>query len=411
MRQIFNSARLFDGRSGPRLDAAVVVEDAHIMAVGATGEFESRKGDVVWDLAGRTLMPGMVSGHFHATFHDVGSAPGIPAAEFPPAVTAYRALANAQRAMHAGFTSVVSAGTPLDIDAQLESVIESGLFEGPRVIPCGRDTLSSLDPFTPWWLQLADAVRPLGRCDGAGEIRTAVRTCAARGARMFKMSVSTGHGIPGQDRRIFTSEEIRTAVETAHEVGIRVRTHVTGKRFILECIAAGVDILDHCDGLDEECIEAMARAGSIMLPSLYLPSKVSALSPVPNRESVEIDAMCAMLPRAVEAGVTICVGDDFGTGLTPHGDYIDEMALYVDQAGLSPIEILRWATSNGGRLMGRAKELGTIEAGRLADMIVVDGDPTVNLQVLAARRGIVAVMRDGRLVSGTLPSARARAAA
>jgi imidazolonepropionase-like amidohydrolase len=110
--------------------------------------------------------------------------------------------------------------------------------------------------------------------------------------------------------------------------------------------------------------------------------------------------MCAILPRAVEAGVKICIGDDFGASFTPHGSYAAELALYVQHAGIPPLEVLTWATRNGADLMGMPADIGLVAEGRLADLVVVDGDPSDDISVLAD--GIVAVMKDGAFALDTL---------
>ena len=107
--------------------------------------------------------------------------------------------------------------------------------------------------------------------------------------------------------------------------------------------------------------------------------------------------MCEALPAAVEAGVRLCVGDDFGSAITPHGDYGPELAVYVEHAGIPPLEVLRWATVNGGALVGRT-DLGRVEAGAIADLVVVDGDPSTDIRVLCDAGNVVGVMRDGQLL-------------
>jgi imidazolonepropionase-like amidohydrolase len=405
-RHLFSNANLLDGNNAGRSGATVVVENEHIVAVASGAErVEPRQDDLVYDLGGRTLMPGMVSGHFHSTFHNLGAELGAPTVEHPPAFSAYRALANAQLALRHGFTGVVSAGCAYDIDASLAKAIDAGLVEGPRMVPCGPDTLSSTDGVMPWWLGMT-ARSGVDNCDGPDELRKAVRRNVQRGARLFKMTASGGHGVlVPAGCRVFSFEEIRAAVEAAHDLGIRVRAHVAGKPFILECIRAGVDILDHCDGMDEECIEAMVKAGVFVLPSLYQPLKLVEMPPMfgfsTEETKKEFDWMCRMLPKAVAAGVKLCSGDDFGTALAPHGEYGRELAVYVDHAGIAPLEVLRWATRNGAALMGRAAELGAIEAGRLADLIIVDADPSRDIGVLSDSKNIRAVMKGGRFVSGT----------
>ena len=405
-RHVFINAHLLDGNTPGRQRATVVVEKDRIAAVAAAGEtVTSQAGDLVYDLVGKTLMPGMVSGHFHTTYHNLGAEYGLPTAEHPPAFTAYRGMLNAQMALRAGFTSVVGAGCSYDIDASLEKAIEQGLVEGPRMVPCSRDTMSTYDNISQWWIN-ADPQAGVDNCDGPVEMRKMVRRNAQRGARMIKLTASGGHGVPLQaGKRMFTPEEIRAAVEVAHDIGIRVRTHVAGKKYILDCIACGVDILDHCDYMDEECIDAMLKADVCVLPSLYLPQQMLS---APHMFGFSLDAtrkefdwMCGILAKAESAGVKLCVGDDYGTVNSPHGEYGRELAVYVERAGIAPLDVIRWATKTGGVLMGRPDDLGTIAIGKLADMIVVDGNPVSDIKILGDQKNIVAVMRGGKFVSDT----------
>ncbi|MFA5524878.1 MAG: amidohydrolase family protein, partial [Tissierellales bacterium] len=344
-RHVFTNANLLDGNSPIQSGTTVIVEGEHITDVITNGQHPVlRDSDQLYDLTGKTLMPGMTSGHFHTTYHNLGAEPGFPTAEHPPAFTAYRGLANAQLALRAGFTAVVGAGCSYDIDPSLEQAIEQGLFEGPRLEPCSRDILSSYDNLMPWWLEIP-IKSGVDNCDGPDELRKAVRRNAQRGARMIKLTTSGGHGVPvSSGLRVFSFEEIRAAVEAAHDLGLRVRAHVVGKPFILECIRAGVDILDHCDFMDEECIEAIVEADILVLPSLYLPSKMLDMPRLfgftLEQTRKEFEWMCNILPKAVEAGVKLCVGDDFGTPIAPHGEYGKELAVYVEHAGIEPLEVI-----------------------------------------------------------------------
>ena len=273
-------------------------------------------------------------------------------------------------------------------------------------MPCSRDTLSSADDLIPWWLDIQSELG-INRVDGPDEIRKAVREAINRGVRLFKLTASGGHALPKAQKgaRIFSDEELRAAVGAAHDRGVRVRAHVAGKSAILDCIKAGIDILDHCDDMDEECIEAMVKADVFVLPSLYQTQKLVHAPPLFGCSQEELqgdfDWMCGMLPKAVAAGVKLCVGDDFGTVVIPHGEYAQELSVYVDQAGISPLEVLKWATHNGGAMTG-ISDLGVISAGKLADLIVVDGDPSVDISVLADRARILAVMVNGRFVQSGL---------
>jgi imidazolonepropionase-like amidohydrolase len=317
---------LLDGNAALRSGQTIAIEEDRIVFVGIHADAPpvSSEDDVL-DMAGMTAMPGMISGHFHSPFFNVGAEMGLPLLAEPPASRAYRALANVQTALASGFTTVVSAGCSDAIDGQLETAIEDGLFDGPRIVPCGRDTLSSADLVMPWWINLASA-SGIARCDGPDEIRKTVREEINRGARLIKLSVSGGHALPlRKGTRIFNDIEVRAAVEAANDLGVRVRTHVAGKAAILACIDCGVDILDHCDDMDEECIEAMVKADVIVLPSIYQTSKILATDMtffgIPREElQAEFDHMCKILPLAVDAGVKLCVGDDYGTAMIAHGD-------------------------------------------------------------------------------------------
>jgi imidazolonepropionase-like amidohydrolase len=182
---------------------------------------------------------------------------------------------------------------------------------------------------------------------------------------------------------------------------------------ILACARAGVDLLDHADRLDNECIDAILERDLTVIPSVMYPVRTVQIfdaglmqpflpDPVPELFKDVIDGARAdlehvhnMLPRAVAAGVRFASGDDYGTGYLFHGEYAVEHEYYVKEVGLDPLEILRWATKNGAEAMGRADELGTIEVGKLADLVVVDGDPVADIACLQDREKLIAVMQGG----------------
>lgn len=412
-RTILTNANLLDGDHPAKPDSTVVVDGSTIASV-TSGPVEVRPGDDVHDLGGRTLMPGMTSGHFHTTYHNVGGTQQPFGLEQPPAYQAYQALKNAQIALRCGFTSVVGASAAFDIDASLAAAINDGLVDGPRICPASRDLIATADSndTIPWWWD-AHGMGVIRVCDGPHEFRKAVRDEVKRGARIIKLYVTGGHGVLLPKHTVSLAlDELHAVVDAAHGRGARVRAHVAHKQAILDCVAAGVDIIDHADGMDEECIDVLAGAGTFVLPSLYLPLKImQMMGDEPDKAmgfttetGHDFAAMCAMLGRAAEAGVQLCVGDDFGAAPTPHGDYAKEMALYVRYAGVPALEVLRWATRNGGALFGRPDKLGTIEPGKYADLVVVDGDPSVDIELLDG--GVAAVMKNGAWAHGPVFNAR-----
>jgi imidazolonepropionase-like amidohydrolase len=220
-------------------------------------------------------------------------------------------------------------------------------------------------------------------------------------------------------------DEIAAIVDAAHERGARVRAHVAHKEMILECVELGVDIVDHGDEVDEECVAAMATAGTCWVPSLIYLNCLLELGYGEARgvSRAGVERVRKMLPVAHNAGVRILIGDDYSGVFRDKlkddpldhqvGNYGREFAYYATIEGLSPAEVLSWGTSNPGQLLvdppGKA---GVIEAGAVADLIVVDGDPLADLSLLARPdKALKAVIRDGSLVIDRLTAHQHRAAA
>jgi len=271
------------------------------------------------------------------------------------------------------------------------------------------------------------------RADGPDEWRLAARTEAGRGCDVIKISAGPGHGSsPARDILYPTTAELCALVDAVHKLGKKVRAHAPSRTSILECARAGVDIIDHADRIDAECIEAILEAGSFVVPSMLWSERFLELAeswdhdgtPLPISEGFpetpdavrariravrdDFEYTCRAMPEAARAGVKMVVGDDFGTPIMPHGDYIPEFELYVKRLGIPPVDVLRWATQNGADLMDLGDETGTIEVGKLADIVIVDGDPLVDLGCLADRTKIRAILLGGRWIKNILPT-RSRA--
>ena len=172
-------------------------------------------------------------------------------------------------------------------------------------------------------------------------------------------------------------------------------------------IELGIDIVDHCDDMDDEVIAALVERGTFVVPSLHFPKVFlerfgSGLGFSAEAIRADLDRMCEMLPKADAAGVRLLLGDDYGAIGFAHGTYGGELDLYVNDAGLAPLAVIRWATRNGAALMGRSDELGSVEPGMLADLLVVAGDPSTDIGVLSAGEP-VAVLKGGEVVAGRLP--------
>jgi imidazolonepropionase-like amidohydrolase len=413
-RTFLRSARLIDGVNAPQNDMVIVIKDNRIAKVTSSAKAPvPRKNDTVFDLAGKALMPGMAFCHYHPAYDNVNSLQEIDL-KHPPTTLTLIAAKNAELLLNCGYTMSVGAGAAHYIEVALRDCINSGLIPGPRMVASGSDVVStgdSLDIHPKWWnLGLKGLARV---CDGPDEFRKAVREEIANGVDMVKLYPTGGHGLPNEsDFMSMSEDEIHVAVRTAHDRGAKIRGHLISKRGIKLALEAGIDVVDHGDGTDDECLELFLKQGTFLAPSLYFPSVLVSgylsgehpglASMVPELEHT-LEHHPAMVKRANDAGVPLVVGDDFGFGsLMPHGDYAKELAVYPELCGVSNLDVIRWATYNGAALQGRLDDLGTVEEGKLADLLVVDGDPSKDLRVLQDRANLKAIIKDGEFVKCTL---------
>ena len=412
-RIIFTNVNLVNGDRAAQPRSTVVVEDERITFAGAGKAPAPRPGDRIADLAGKTLMPGMVQSHFHVSYHNLGGWNGPFALENPIPYQTLLAAANAKTVLLAGFTSAVGASTIGTIDATIKRAINAGIIPGPRLMASSMDLVTtgdSPDAVPYWWESHAEGVAKV--CDGPDAFRKAVREEIKRGADIIKLYPTGGHGVRLPKTAIsITQEEMEAAVQAAHDKGKKVRGHIVTKQMILAGVRAGLDVIDHADDLDAACIDACLQASAFVAPSLYYPLRVmeefdrrgEGSSPRAQRMRRDFDYTCSILAEASAAGLKLVTGDDFGTTLTPHADAAKELEVYVRHAGVSPLEVIRWATKHGAELMGMGAELGVIATGKLADLLVIDGDPTVDITVLQDEARILAVMKGGKLYKDSLP--------
>ena len=432
-RTVFVNARVFDGTEVLAAGTTVVVEGQRITQVTAAPVATGPEDDVR-DLAGRTLMPGFVQCHFHTGFGpDAGNPSPYLGQGMPSAYLGMVAAKNAQIALDFGVTSIIGSSNGDLLDVCLKEAILLGLTQGPRVIPCTREFMTSGDSADgdtrSWYMGLAD--HGLTRkVNGVEEMRRAVREEVGRGCQIVKLAVAEGHGsqvIP--DWNFMSEAEIQVAVEEAHNRRAMVRAHCPTRTGILQCARAGVDIIDHADLIDDEGIDAVLAAGATITPSYlwsvrymqFAESWDYANGPFPigngfpeteatTRERLagvkaQFEYSASMLPKMRAAGVNLALGDDYGFAMMPHGDYASEMEAYVDY-GTPPIEVMQWGTRNGARAMGRhGEQLGEIAEGKLADLIVVAGDPTEDVLVFRNPANVQLVLKDGQVEKDLLPKA------
>jgi imidazolonepropionase-like amidohydrolase len=420
-RKFFRRANLLDGVNPPKRDSVVIVEDERITSVGTEADAPAPSAnDLIFDLDGRSLMPGMVQCHYHVAYDNVGNLIDLDL-KHPATMLTLIAAKNAELLLRCGFTGAVGAGSLHNIDVTLKQAINRGLIQGPRFLACGRDIVTtgdSVDFHPSWWKLQMDG---LGRiCDGPDEFRKAVRDEIKQGVDMIKLYPTGGHGLSWPaDVMTMTLDEIKAAADAAHERGKKIRGHIVSKRGILAGLDAHLDVIDHADMMDDECIERLVQQGAFVVPSLYFPYMVVEEKRRTGRtnwsgaDEMErgLENSRRILPKANAAGVKFVIGDDFGTSAMPHGDYAKELEAYVKGAGLPALEVIKWATHNGAELLGMKDELGTIESGKLADLLIVNGDPSADITILQDRANLQVIMKAGKFVECQLTPSQATAKA
>jgi imidazolonepropionase-like amidohydrolase len=413
----FTNARIFDGTAMRPQLGTVTLDGVRIAAIEGP---DAQQAEEAIDLNGMTLMPGLITCHFHADFYKFTLAQGMAGdplgKELPPGVLMAIAIRNARTLLESGFTGYIGAACGHDIDAQLKLAIAEGINPGPRIRACSPHlgTTADLNDSKKWWRRMETPGTDVFG-NGPDELRGMVREFIRRGAQTIKIFASRGHGFPSSFIRNMDRDEIEAIVRTAHGRGAKVRAHVADKGMIMECIALGVDIIDHGDEIDEEIIASMAEAGTFWVPSLIYPKCLLELGwAEPGTQALYANVR-HHLPLAQKAGVRILPGDDYSgvfRDVLPDdpldhevGRYGREFAYYGAIDGLSAADVLSWGTKNAGAALLDGEDwLGVIEPGALADLIVVDGDPLADLSLLARpQETLKAVIRDGAFVINRLP--------
>jgi imidazolonepropionase-like amidohydrolase len=384
---LFVNAFLIDGRGGYLERGDLLVEDGHIAAVGSDLSARARDAEAVVDLDGRTLMPGMIDTHCHP-----GGGDYDPAHEDePPGMQALRTVEAVQRTLRAGFTTIRSAGTKHGVDVDVRNAINEGLIWGPRLIASGPGITCTGGHGHFWAVEV----------DGPYNIRAEVRRQILRlGVDSIKiLAVSGGIATANQeiDTEHYTVEEIAAAVDQSRKLGKLNQTHAISLGGIKNAVAAGVNSIDHGIFLDEEVCAAMAERGIFLVPSfgpfVYYEFKRIA-EPWRWERSLGVHEHHVRSFRlAMEMGVPIALGSDNGApSRFKAGDNAEEYQFMVE-AGMPPERAIVAGALDAARLLRLDHLIGSLEPGKLADLVVVDGNPLEDITVLHDR--VVLVMHGG----------------
>ena len=389
----YRAARIFDGLSEQTIeDGAVLVEDGRIVSVGAPQE--PPPGTGVVDLGDATLLPGLIDAHVHLVW-SASAEPHEVVQREGRALTALRCAKNAGLHLRAGVTTVRDVGATDGLSIDVARAVELGVLPGPRVIAAGRAI--AMTGGHGWFL---------GReADGAEAVRHAVRSELKVGATCIKLMASGGvygHAEePGSPQ--LTVEEMHAGAEEAHKAGRKVAAHAYSAAAIANALDAGVDSIEHGSFIDRDTAGRMRASGTYLVPTMSVYRAMSEQGPelgapeyIRRKTAEVLEASREAFRLALEAGVPVAAGTDCGAPGHPHGTLPEELRLMVE-SGASPIQALRFGTSAAADLLGMGHEVGSLEPGKRADLLAVDGDPTSEILAL---REVRLVVRDGSGVEG-----------
>ncbi len=399
------NATLFDGTGkAPWGPVTVLVENDAVREIRPSAEFELGEGVEIIDAKGKFLMPGLVDSHVHIT--GSGDPNMLRSMKELIPFQALRASLNAKTTLEAGITAIRDAGGGFFVDVALKQAINQGLIPGPRMqVACHSLSITGGhgDTRNGW----PPHVEFLGRMvvDSPDEARRAAREQLRDGADHLKLHATGGVMSEGDvpTARGLTVEEMRAAIEEAHNVGKKTMAHAQGSNGIKNAILAGISSIEHGFYLTDEIIELMLKQDVFMVPTLsavhhIVVNGLKAGIPeygVRKAEEAQKGHLASFL-KAYKAGVKIAMGTDAATPFNFHGRNAIELELMVN-AGMKPVDALCAVTRMGAELMGLGDKMGQVKPGYWADMILVDGNPADDVKVLQDISKIVMVMKGGKV--------------
>ncbi len=405
---IIRNGSLIDGSGRVPVDNdTVVIQGDRIRSVGSVPpdvNVEDLENVATIDASGKWIMPGLIDGHCHLSFGQpampgITMARGTVSSEF----STLRAARNAQTILRSGVTSVCVPGGTWFIDVAVREAINSGMIEGPRVYCAGRFivTYGSIADNEPSWVGTPEHVN--GKlCNNVVDMVTEVRRQCKHGVNFIKMADSTWGDI-----QTISKEELKAVADEAHRRNARITIHSRGADSTRAAAQAGFDWILHADLATESDLDAVAEAGVRIMPTLTFLEHASEYGRDFGRSDREVDQMkynleggATVLQRARELGLKVLCGTDSGNSpVMPYGElHANEPGVMVKYGGYTPLEAISACTRDNAFVVGLEDDLGVIEAGKLADLLILDKDPVADISVLKGGRHIQSVIKAGKVV-------------
>jgi imidazolonepropionase-like amidohydrolase len=412
--RVIHAGRLIDGVGNtPRSNVSILIARERILRI--EDGFVRPQGATITDLSSATVMPGFIDSHTHITGEGTSDAI-VKAVTLSPVDEAVRSTAYAKRTLDAGFTAIRNLGSDGAADVALKKAINEGLVPGPRIW-CARNTISitgghgdqgGLRPELG-----AESTWQNGIVDSPDEAAKAVRYQRKYGADLIKFTATGGVlsiNDSGDDQQ-FSDAEMKAIVDTARLLGMRVAAHAHGKRGMEAAIRAGVNSIEHGTYLDAETIALFKQHGTYLVPTILagktveeMAKKPGALHPLVREKAARIGPLIQdSFKRAYQGGVKVAFGTD--SGVSTHGENAREFA-YMVEAGMPPMDAILTATKHAADLLGAGDTIGSVQAGRFADLVAVAGNP---LQDITELQRVTFVMKGGVVYKERTPAASSSA--
>ena len=396
---LFTNVNILDGNAEGPVTGEVSVADGRIIDVATDSAALAREDHRVLDGRGMTLMSGLCDAHTHFTWNSGGSLDAL--AGMPVEDHTIVAVESARILLDSGYTMCVGAASAKErIDVACRDAINAGMIPGPRYLASGQELA------TPAGVLVYGITRTIS---GAEEMTRAVREMCGMGIDIIKLILS-GESITERvwaKDTYMTDEEVRAATTEAHRVGKRVAAHARSTESIKQCLRQGVDIIYHASYIDDEAADMFSerRDEVFVAPGLHwlwatLYEAADFGYPQEAAEAVgykdELEHSIIGLKELHKRGVRVLPGGDYGFAWTPHGTNARDLQHFVELLDFTPMETIRAATTLGGEILQRPDELGRVAPGYLADLLLVNGDPSSDITVLQDHDNLVGIMKDGK---------------